>query len=138
MLETFDDLENLEIKPFKAGDGSPKINSLNEQKADGQRAGENNTSNRDTKLEKLDLPSARKADGRSIVEYFDDLGLGKSDTASTENGKLDLKEYDGNCHCGNFKFSLNIPELKNVEECDCSYCIRVCLQARSRSGKEAS
>lgn len=36
-----------------------------------------------------------------------------------------LKTYKGNCHCGNFKFSIKIPEVKKVRSCNCSICTRV-------------
>lgn len=37
--------------------------------------------------------------------------------ASTE-----LKTYKGACHCGAIKFSVAIPEIKSVTECNCSIC----------------
>ena len=37
----------------------------------------------------------------------------------------DTKEYKGNCHCGLFKFTISVPELRSVRVCDCSYCYRV-------------
>ena len=36
----------------------------------------------------------------------------------------ELKTYYGNCHCGAFKFSVNLPELKLVNECNCSICFK--------------
>ncbi|KAL2065497.1 hypothetical protein VTL71DRAFT_3167 [Oculimacula yallundae] len=36
----------------------------------------------------------------------------------------ETKEYKGNCHCGLFKFTISVPELKSVRVCDCSYCYR--------------
>lgn len=39
--------------------------------------------------------------------------------------ETDLKQYKGNCHCGKYKFSLKIPELKKVRTCNCSICSRV-------------
>ncbi|KAG4443307.1 hypothetical protein IFR05_001251 [Cadophora sp. M221] len=36
----------------------------------------------------------------------------------------ETKEYRGNCHCGLFKFTISVPELKSVRVCDCSYCYR--------------
>ncbi|KAG4423873.1 hypothetical protein IFR04_003018 [Cadophora malorum] len=36
----------------------------------------------------------------------------------------DTKEYKGNCHCGLFKFTISVPELRSVRVCDCSYCYR--------------
>jgi hypothetical protein len=35
-----------------------------------------------------------------------------------------LKIYKGNCHCGAFKFRVQIPELATVTECNCSICFR--------------
>jgi hypothetical protein len=40
--------------------------------------------------------------------------------------ETDLKQYRGNCHCGKYKFSLRIPELKKIRTCNCSICTRVC------------
>lgn len=37
---------------------------------------------------------------------------------------LALKTYKGNCHCGAFKFSIKIPELTSVTECNCSVCFK--------------
>jgi hypothetical protein len=36
----------------------------------------------------------------------------------------ELKTYKGNCHCGAFKFTVEIPELTSVGECNCSICFR--------------
>jgi hypothetical protein len=36
----------------------------------------------------------------------------------------ELKTYKGNCHCGAFKFSIKIPELTSVTECNCSICFK--------------
>ncbi|KAH7317728.1 Mss4-like protein [Rhexocercosporidium sp. MPI-PUGE-AT-0058] len=36
----------------------------------------------------------------------------------------EIKEYKGNCHCGLFKFTISVPELKSLRVCDCSYCYR--------------
>ena len=35
-----------------------------------------------------------------------------------------MKTYNGNCHCGAFKFHTKIPELKAVLVCNCSLCSR--------------
>ena len=40
------------------------------------------------------------------------------------NTTVELKTYKGNCHCGSFKFSINIPELTSVTECNCSICFK--------------
>jgi len=44
--------------------------------------------------------------------------------ASNPNESTNLKTYHGNCHCGRFKFHLNIPTLTTVMECNCSYCFK--------------
>lgn len=36
----------------------------------------------------------------------------------------ELKPYHGNCHCGAFKFSVKLPELTSVTECNCSICFK--------------
>ncbi|KAH7385017.1 Mss4-like protein [Cadophora sp. MPI-SDFR-AT-0126] len=36
----------------------------------------------------------------------------------------ELKTYYGNCHCGAFKFSVKLPELKSAMACNCSYCLK--------------
>lgn len=33
-----------------------------------------------------------------------------------------LETYHGNCHCGAFKFTVKLPELKQVSACNCSIC----------------
>lgn len=38
--------------------------------------------------------------------------------------ETELEQYKGNCHCGKYKFSLKIPELKEVRTCNCSICTR--------------
>lgn len=35
-----------------------------------------------------------------------------------------LKTYSGNCHCGAFKFNIQIPELKSIIECNCNTCFK--------------
>ena len=35
--------------------------------------------------------------------------------------------YHGNCHCGAFKFSVQLPELKEAHACNCSICSKVSL-----------
>ncbi|KFY01241.1 hypothetical protein O988_02852 [Pseudogymnoascus sp. VKM F-3808] len=34
----------------------------------------------------------------------------------------ELKTYSGNCHCGAFKFNIQIPELQSFVECNCNTC----------------
>jgi hypothetical protein len=36
----------------------------------------------------------------------------------------DLKTYKGNCHCGAFKFTVQLPELTSINECNCSICFK--------------
>ena len=33
-----------------------------------------------------------------------------------------FKTYDGHCHCGKFRFKITIPELRKLNECNCSIC----------------
>ncbi|KAK0716179.1 glutathione-dependent formaldehyde-activating enzyme [Lasiosphaeris hirsuta] len=33
-----------------------------------------------------------------------------------------LKTYRGNCHCGNFVYEIDVPEIKSAAECNCSIC----------------
>ena len=40
------------------------------------------------------------------------------------NPTPELKTYKGNCHCGALNFSIKIPELTSVAECNCSICFR--------------
>jgi hypothetical protein len=35
-----------------------------------------------------------------------------------------LKTYHGNCHCGAFRFSVKIPDITKVTECNCSICFK--------------
>jgi len=42
--------------------------------------------------------------------------------SSTTDTKL--KEYTGNCHCGAFKYSVTVPEIKSATFCTCSMCQR--------------
>jgi hypothetical protein len=32
--------------------------------------------------------------------------------------------YRGNCHCGDFAFEINVPEIKEGYDCECSICVR--------------
>jgi hypothetical protein len=34
----------------------------------------------------------------------------------------ELQSYHGNCHCGAFKFTVKLPELKSGMTCNCSIC----------------
>ncbi|KAE9363755.1 hypothetical protein N431DRAFT_497541 [Stipitochalara longipes BDJ] len=36
----------------------------------------------------------------------------------------ELKTYHGNCHCGAFKFTVKLPEISSVGDCNCSICFR--------------
>ena len=40
-------------------------------------------------------------------------------------GSSELKTYHGNCHCGDYRFSVKLPEIKKVEDCNCCYCVKV-------------
>ncbi|RFU31401.1 hypothetical protein B7463_g4914, partial [Scytalidium lignicola] len=42
-----------------------------------------------------------------------------------EGSSADLIEYSGNCHCGKFKFTVKLPEIKSALACDCSICTQV-------------
>jgi hypothetical protein len=33
-----------------------------------------------------------------------------------------FKNYKGNCHCGAFRFEVNLPEIDAVTACNCSIC----------------
>lgn len=35
-----------------------------------------------------------------------------------------LKTYRGNCHCGIFRFEIDIPPIENVDTCNCSICFK--------------
>lgn len=43
-----------------------------------------------------------------------------ADTSTSQ----ELKTYKGACHCGAIKFSVSLPEIKSVTECNCSICSR--------------
>ena len=45
-----------------------------------------------------------------------------------------LETYQGNCHCGAFKFSVRLPELKQVFGCNCSICSKVFVLFHSWGG----
>ncbi|KAM0136215.1 hypothetical protein ACHAPC_008533 [Botrytis cinerea] len=36
----------------------------------------------------------------------------------------ELKTYHGNCHCGAFKFTIKMPEITTVTQCNCSICFK--------------
>ena len=36
-----------------------------------------------------------------------------------------FKTYDGNCHCGKFRFKITLPEITKLNECNCSICFMV-------------
>ncbi|KAG9242421.1 Mss4-like protein [Calycina marina] len=50
------------------------------------------------------------------------LKSSRTNSASSANGERKAQAYDGNCHCGNFKFRLKLPELKTASKCHCSIC----------------
>ena len=35
-----------------------------------------------------------------------------------------LQSYRGNCHCGAVKYTIKLPPIEIVTDCDCSYCFR--------------
>ena len=37
---------------------------------------------------------------------------------------MSLKTYVGNCHCGRFKFKVTVPEIKEVNDCNCTFCVK--------------
>lgn len=41
-----------------------------------------------------------------------------------DNDNAPLKTYRGNCHCGAFVFEAQMPEIKDVMQCNCSICQR--------------
>ena len=41
-------------------------------------------------------------------------------TSTTESPEL--KTYTGCCHCGDFKYTLRVPEIKEAMACNCSLC----------------
>jgi len=43
---------------------------------------------------------------------------------ATETPPPELKTYHGNCHCGAFKFILEVPEITSVTVCNCSICFK--------------
>jgi hypothetical protein len=43
---------------------------------------------------------------------------------SASDSAPELKTYNGNCHCGAFKFSFRAPEITSVTECNCSICFK--------------
>lgn len=38
-----------------------------------------------------------------------------------------FKTYNGHCHCGKFRFKITHPELKKLNECNCSICFVVSI-----------
>ena len=41
-----------------------------------------------------------------------------------EAEKQPTKKYRGNCHCGNFVFEFEMPEIKSASDCNCSICFK--------------
>lgn len=41
--------------------------------------------------------------------------------ATTEE-KPEPKTYRGSCHCGNYVFEAQLPEIKSAKHCNCSIC----------------
>jgi hypothetical protein len=68
----------------------------------------------------------RKATKRYPNSYLDSIELATSyKTKYQMEDTAGLREYKGNCHCGRFKFTINIPSLTTVWSCNCSICSRV-------------
>ncbi|KAK4241956.1 hypothetical protein C8A03DRAFT_29851 [Achaetomium macrosporum] len=40
----------------------------------------------------------------------------------SETEQAPTRKYRGNCHCGAFVFEVEAPEIKSVEDCECSIC----------------
>ena len=36
----------------------------------------------------------------------------------------ETKLYQGNCHCGRYRFTLRIPEIREMIACHCSLCLK--------------
>lgn len=36
----------------------------------------------------------------------------------------ELKTYNGSCHCGNFTYTVTVPEIRRGARCNCSICRR--------------
>jgi hypothetical protein len=51
----------------------------------------------------------------------------ENDPKEDATEEQELKVYHANCHCGAVKWSVKIPELKSVNQCNCSHCIKVCF-----------
>ena len=99
MLENVN-LTKIPVKPFSNSNGNSKRNSRDE------------TAGSDLK------PVEGKAQDENT------LSTTKSDEEASH-----LKKYDGNCHCGKFKFSVHLPEFSRVNECGCGVCTLVCFQS---------
>ncbi|KAM5352930.1 hypothetical protein ACJ41O_005652 [Fusarium nematophilum] len=41
-----------------------------------------------------------------------------------EQQQPNKKSYRGNCHCGAFVYEIDLPEIKTVNECNCSICTK--------------
>jgi hypothetical protein len=47
-----------------------------------------------------------------------------NNTMSQSAPAPELKTYNGNCHCGAFKYTAKLPELTSTYPCNCSICFR--------------
>jgi hypothetical protein len=36
-----------------------------------------------------------------------------------------VQPYDGGCHCGKFKFTIKVPEIRSATSCNCSFCSKI-------------
>jgi hypothetical protein len=77
----------------------------------------------DIDLTKLEVKSFSGAD---IGPKYELQHPAPHPAAEADQQETDLQKYEGNCHCGQYKFSINVPEIKKVRTCNCSICTRVC------------
>ena len=98
MLESVD-LTALEVKSFSGADAG-------------------------SKFDLPERPAAKEAPKEEVLKK----DVSKKEVSKEECPKeKELKEYHGNCHCGAVRFSVKMPELKEVSHCNCSHCTRVCI-----------
>src|SRR4051812_26967104 len=79
---------------------------------------------------------------RSQARMLEDIDLSKLEVKGFSGAQLSPKykpaqlvpsgtqkgtagKFKGNCHCGQFKFSIKTPELKGIRTCNCSVCTKV-------------
>ena len=64
-------------------------------------------------------------DGVITSDLISNKAKTSDETAKLNGAACSLKKYDGNCHCGQFKFSVQVPEFKSISECECTVCALV-------------